>query len=501
MNLWCRAISDVHAHPPRQVVSQLPWVLAVQQRFSSPYLDALAHASANSVTVEFFITLLPAAYWLGYHNETLRLTLGLALTTYVNSGWKDYVGSPRPWFACCPLLQRSLRVAEDTGEVEYGAPSLHTAVSLFMNIYTTFLVWERSPDMPRHTLVAMYAASIAWTCWIAWTRVYLGVHSPVDLALGATLATALLAMWRPLAPALMGVLHSSPAITCSVGLGLLLLAFRTYPRPQKHTTSYIPTVIFTSAAYGLMAGHAAPPEWVASIASALPPTLLASLRSAPAQIQIPIGFVILVLYMAICKPLLVAVLPLLLGLAPPQLRRLWQPPISMVGPVVQSRETSGQSTLEPAAAAAQKVGADVSAQHSLQQLGKSGSVDWDGVATISLPVTANQGGKQAGLKEGVAAAAVTQETSRHKRVGSSSSSTLLDSQLLSPRRAGLRSATKARREAAASMDSSISGSSFLESEPDSNGSGSGVFTAAEQQRQPRIRTMHSLSRVKRGVRT
>ncbi|MEW5300540.1 MAG: hypothetical protein WDW36_003467 [Sanguina aurantia] len=44
--------------------------------------------------------------------------------------------------------------------------------------------------------------------------------------------------------------------------------------------------------------------------------------------------------------------------------------------------------------------------------------------------------------------------------------------------AGLRSATKARREAAASMDSSISGSSFLESEPDSNGSGSGVFTAA-----------------------
>lgn len=77
----------------------------------------LAHLSANTVTVGFFITLLPTAYWLGFHDEALRLTIGLALTTYVNSGWKDYLCSPRPWFACGPALQKKLRVGEDTDEV------------------------------------------------------------------------------------------------------------------------------------------------------------------------------------------------------------------------------------------------------------------------------------------------------------------------------------------------------------------------------------------------
>lgn len=228
-----------------------------------------------------------------------------------------------------------------------------------------------------------------------------------------------------------------------------------------------------------MAGHAAPAAWVASAAAALPPHVLSSLRAFPQFIQILIGGIILFLYMSLCKPLLDSGLPLLLGLAPPRLRRLWQPPISLVGAV---RSSAGGSEREPqvTAVAVRRVEFQASDEQQRQQL--IGEVmELDGFVSISagdgvdkLPVSKKQKGKVG--KSSVTAAATTPEAPRYGLRGGPAAA--LESPSLAPRRAGLRSGTKARRDAAASMDSSISGSSFLDSEPDSLGSSTFTATAS-----------------------
>jgi membrane-associated phospholipid phosphatase len=95
---------------------------------------------------------------------------------------------------------------------EYGLPSTHTMNSLCMNFYaahylhvsglvsdsaagstriflTVCMPSASSPStLHSHALllpVLLYAMSALWVCWIAASRIYLGMHTPVDIFAGA----------------------------------------------------------------------------------------------------------------------------------------------------------------------------------------------------------------------------------------------------------------------------------------------------------------------------
>ena len=67
---------------------------------------------------------------------------------------------------------------------EYGIPSSHTMNSLCLNFYLAIRVID---DYKLSTLASsmLYAAVAVWVVWIAIARVYMGLHTPIDVIGGA----------------------------------------------------------------------------------------------------------------------------------------------------------------------------------------------------------------------------------------------------------------------------------------------------------------------------
>eukprot|EP00967_Tisochrysis_lutea_P149106 scaffold285936_cov22-Tisochrysis_lutea.AAC.1 len=80
---------------------------------------------------------------------------------------------------------------EAARDIEFGCPSMHVALVLVMNGYAVHLLlqYAHADQFPGafsfYVLEMVQAAAMAWVGVIAWGRLYLGVHSPVDLGLGA----------------------------------------------------------------------------------------------------------------------------------------------------------------------------------------------------------------------------------------------------------------------------------------------------------------------------
>lgn len=175
------------------------------------------------------------------------------------------------------------------GEIEYGAPSMHTWCAFIMPAYSALAaaqvgglpllqralfgsssssstssslssggLWGWVAGLDGGSFAALLVAlSAAWSCWVAWSRLYLGVHTYVDLALGGAAGGAVLGLWRlmgmPMALAAGGLVPygvggggvslvpdgGSGGVVWLAALALVyLVALAGYPRPMAHSTSY-----------------------------------------------------------------------------------------------------------------------------------------------------------------------------------------------------------------------------------------------------------------------
>ncbi|KAG1660287.1 hypothetical protein FOA52_006754 [Chlamydomonas sp. UWO 241] len=193
---WVR---DVLRPRMRAIVrAQLPAVLWVQDKLRSRAMRILTHATDFTVSLYFYVSVLAVSYILGFRSEATRLCSGVALATYLTSALKDLLCSPRPYHVASPDQRRRLHSTCDSkdGDVEYGAPSLHTAAGLCTALILVHVLVAHGvvPDTPAAQALG-YAAACCWGCWIALTRVYMGVHSPLDLMLGAAVGCAVFSMW------------------------------------------------------------------------------------------------------------------------------------------------------------------------------------------------------------------------------------------------------------------------------------------------------------------
>ncbi|GIL63687.1 hypothetical protein Vafri_17709 [Volvox africanus] len=268
-------------------------------------------------------------------------------------------------------------VIEDAyrNEIEYGAPSMHTWCALVLPAYAGVLAHQLGA-LSTVQCVAVVAGAACWATWVALTRLYLGVHTPVDLLLGALGGSASLGLWRQLGLAQMAALGATVPATeevpwaswlgfckeqhhlalAAVG-GLYVTALATYPVPESHTTSYEYAVIFLGAAYGGLVGYVANcslishllqrpitfSDGAATVASGnismggpMVTTADALAAVAPDALRQPLavillGFVFVAAVKLLSKALLSELLPKLLDLVPLRLRLLWQPPVHPSG--------------------------------------------------------------------------------------------------------------------------------------------------------------------------
>jgi membrane-associated phospholipid phosphatase len=188
----------------------MEWVLPLRHEALTPIFLALTTMGDTL----FYLIALSIAYWLGGRPTFRRVTVLVAVTAMLNSWLKLYFAIPRP--TEIPWL------AEAEG---HSFPSGHAQSA------AATWIWLAC-EFRRRWLTILAAVLIAG---IAASRVYLGVHTPTDIAAGIAIGALTVAVaWRWAHNPPPAWRKLPPAARFGVWTAAVALFFLTCPGPPDH---------------------------------------------------------------------------------------------------------------------------------------------------------------------------------------------------------------------------------------------------------------------------
>lgn len=284
---------------------ETPYLAAFQSTCRSPFLDSYFAMTANLGTHTFFMAALPICYWCGFPSTGMALVHMLALGVYFSGTMKDMLCLPRP---LSPPLQRI--TMSGSAALEYGFPSTHTtnAVSVAM-----FCLWQLELSKAELSPLVYHAYQAAfWTYAISISigRIYCGMHGFFDVLVGAILG-ALIAWLRIAFGDAFDQWILDGDITRPLGVGIiLLLAVRFHAEPADDCPCFDDSVAFIGVVLGIEAGawhyrqHSS--EDASTLRELYPFTNDDIVKSIARVVG---GIVIVFLWRAVMKPILITSLP------------------------------------------------------------------------------------------------------------------------------------------------------------------------------------------------
>ncbi|CAI7840383.1 unnamed protein product [Closterium sp. NIES-53] len=221
------------------------------QRYRRPWLDAFMSFMAMAVSVEFYTAFLPVLFWSGRPYLASLAVLLLALCTYAGNALKDVVAAPRP---LSPPAQRVTGTHMDAqSSFEFGLPSSHTINTIALSLYVLLFLCLRE-GMSAAALLPLTTVVLAVVLIVVGGRLYLGMHSPIDLAagmaIGVTMPLLLLCIDMHI---LHFWIHGPNVLLFHACLAVLQLF--AYPTPPRPTPSYEDHNAFTGVILGLVSSY------------------------------------------------------------------------------------------------------------------------------------------------------------------------------------------------------------------------------------------------------
>ncbi|XP_021738322.1 lipid phosphate phosphatase delta-like [Chenopodium quinoa] len=232
------------------VKTGIPLVLQIQKSRHKFY-DVLFTVLSCVVSVPFYTGFLPLLFWSGHGKLARQMTLLMAFCDYVGNCIKDVISAPRP---SCPPVRRLIATKdEEENAQEYGLPSSHTLNTVCLSGFLLYYVIsynQRSVGPEEFVGLAVVCLLVGL---IAFGRIYLGMHSLIDVLGGLILGLTILAFWLTVHEYVDTFITSGKNVT-TFWAALSFLLFFAYPTPEVPTPSFEFHTAFNGVAFGIVSG-------------------------------------------------------------------------------------------------------------------------------------------------------------------------------------------------------------------------------------------------------
>jgi len=189
-----------------------------------------------------YAVIIPFLIWNVDSAVARKMVLVWAVVMYIGQSIKDIVQWPRP--QCPPVVRLQTKWS-----IEYGMPSTHAMISIALPFSVFYYISNRYQiDSNIGILIVLL-----WCMLISLSRLYLGMHTVLDVIAGLLLATVLLIPFVPLADVLDRYLMYSnwtPLIFIVVTVSLILI----YPTSDQWTPTKGDTTLILGTCAGILTG-------------------------------------------------------------------------------------------------------------------------------------------------------------------------------------------------------------------------------------------------------
>lgn len=189
-----------------------------------------------------YAVIIPFLIWNIDSAVARKMVLVWAVVMYIGQSIKDIVQWPRP--ECPPVIRLQTKWS-----IEYGMPSTHAMISIALPFSVLYYISNRYHIDFNIGIIVVFL----WCMLISLSRLYLGMHTVLDVIAGLLLATILLIPFVPLADVLDRHLMYNkwtPLIFIFVTVGLIFI----YPTSDQWTPTKGDTTLILGTCAGLLTG-------------------------------------------------------------------------------------------------------------------------------------------------------------------------------------------------------------------------------------------------------
>ncbi|KAJ7971402.1 Lipid phosphate phosphatase delta [Quillaja saponaria] len=250
LNLTQKLRSLLQPWVAHHVVTGTPTILQIQS-FQHGFLDALFSGFSCVVSVPFYTAFLPLLFWSGHSKLARQMTLLIAFCDYTGNCVKDVVSAPRP--TSPPVRRITATKDEEENAMEYGLPSSHTLNTVCLSGYLLHYVLTCTQYEDAYVKFVGISLACLFVALIGLGRIYLGMHSLVDVLGGLIIGLVILVFWLSVDECVDSFVVSGQNVT-SFWAALSFLLLFAYPTPELPTPSFEYHTAFNGVALGIVSG-------------------------------------------------------------------------------------------------------------------------------------------------------------------------------------------------------------------------------------------------------